>query len=57
MRTVRISHGFSAALDYLHGAAQHVTREPHGPVLSWLAAVESEMYTNAGNATAALSAV
>ena len=50
-------HGFTAALDYLHGAAQHVTREPHGPVASWLAAVESEMHTNAGNPTGALSAV
>src|SRR6266540_5936192 len=50
-------YGFGAALDYLHGAAQHLTREPHGPVASWLAAVESEMYTNTGNATAALTAV
>jgi transcriptional regulator with XRE-family HTH domain len=50
-------YGFTAALDYLHGAAQHVTRDPHGPVASWLAAVESEMHTNAGNPTAALSAV
>src|SRR6266540_3803979 len=39
-------YGFGAALDYLHGA-----------VASWLAAVESEMYTNAGNPTAALTAV
>ncbi len=50
-------HGFAASLDYLHGAAQHVTRDPHGPMASWLAAVESEMYTNAGNPTAALTAV
>lgn len=50
-------HGFHAALDYLHGAAKHVEREPHGAVSSWLSAVESEMHTNAGNHTAALHAV
>jgi transcriptional regulator with XRE-family HTH domain len=50
-------HGFTAALDYLHGARKHTMREPHGPVSSWLAAVESEMYTNAGNPTAALDAI
>jgi len=50
-------YGFAAALDYVHGAAHHVAREPHGPVASWLAAVESEMYTNTGNPTAALTAV
>jgi transcriptional regulator with XRE-family HTH domain len=50
-------HGFSAALDYLRGAAHHVTKQPHGPVASWLAAIESEMQTNAGSAAAALAAV
>jgi len=50
-------YGFVASLDYLHGAAQHVTREPHGPMASWLAALESEMHTNAGNPTGALTAI
>ena len=50
-------HSFTAALDYLRGAAHHVTKQPHGPVASWLAAVESEMHTNAGSTTAALAAV
>jgi transcriptional regulator with XRE-family HTH domain len=50
-------HGFSSALDYLRGAAHHVTKSPHGPVASWLAAVESEMHTNAGSPAAALAAV
>jgi hypothetical protein len=50
-------HGFSASLDYLRGAAHHTTKHPHGPVASWLAAVESEMHTNACSPTAALAAV
>lgn len=51
-------HGFAAALDYLHGADQQLRRgQPCGPVMSWLAAVESEMHTNAGNPTAALQAL
>jgi transcriptional regulator with XRE-family HTH domain len=50
-------YGFTAALDYLHGAGQHLKSEPHGPMESWLAAVESEMHTNAGNTTAALHAL
>ncbi len=50
-------HGFTAALDYLHGAATHLKPQPHGPITSWLAAVESEMHTNAGNPTAALHAL
>jgi Integrase core domain len=33
--------GFTAALDYLRGAEQHLTRHSHGPLSSWLAAVES----------------
>jgi transcriptional regulator with XRE-family HTH domain len=48
---------FGAALDYLRGAAHHVTKQPHGSVASWLAAVESEMHTNAGSPVAALAAV
>jgi transcriptional regulator with XRE-family HTH domain len=50
-------HGFTAALDYLHGAGQHLRSQPHGPITSWLAAVESEMHTNAGNPIAALHAL
>lgn len=50
-------HGLSAALDYLRGAAHHVTKQPHGPLGSWLAAVESEIQTNTGTAAAALAAV
>jgi transcriptional regulator with XRE-family HTH domain len=50
-------HGFTAALDYLHGADEHLRSEPCQPIASWLAAVESEMHTNAGNPTAALRAV
>lgn len=50
-------HGFTAALDYLRGAAHHVTKHPHGPVRSWLAAIESEMQTNAHEHTAALAAI
>ncbi|MGH3628606.1 MAG: helix-turn-helix transcriptional regulator [Sciscionella sp.] len=49
--------GFTAALDYLHGADQHLRGQSCGPVTSWLAAVESEMHTNAGNPTAALHAL
>jgi transcriptional regulator with XRE-family HTH domain len=47
-------HGFTAALDYLHGAHDQLKYQPCGPIASWLAAVESEMHTNAGNPTAAL---
>jgi transcriptional regulator with XRE-family HTH domain len=50
-------HVFTATLDYLRGAAHHVSKHPHGPVASWLAAVESEMHTNAGSHTAALGAI
>jgi transcriptional regulator with XRE-family HTH domain len=46
--------GFTAALDYLHGASEQLKSHPYGPIASWLAAVESEMHTNAGNPTAAL---
>jgi hypothetical protein len=48
---------YEAALDYLRGAAVHVERQPHGPVSSWLAAIESEMHTNAGATGRALAAV
>jgi transcriptional regulator with XRE-family HTH domain len=47
-------HGFTAALDYLHGAGEQLRSQPCGPIASWLAAVESEMHTNANNPTAAL---
>lgn len=50
-------HGFTAALDYLGGATHHVAKHPHGPVSSWLAAIESEMHTNAGSHPAALAAI
>ena len=50
-------HSYSAALDYMRGAAHHVSKQPHGPVASWLAAVESELHTNAGSPDAALAAV
>ena len=50
-------HGFHAALDYLRAAASHLGKHPHSPMASWLAAVESELHTNAGNTNAALAAV
>lgn len=50
-------HGFTAALDYLHGAGEQLRSRPCGPIASWLAAVESEMHTNAGNPTIALHAL
>jgi transcriptional regulator with XRE-family HTH domain/tetratricopeptide (TPR) repeat protein len=50
-------HSYTAALDYMRGAAHHVSKQPHGPVASWLAAVESELHTNAGSPDAALGAV
>lgn len=50
-------NGFSAALDYLHGASDHLRSQPCSPIASWLAAVESEMHTNAGNPTTALHAI
>ncbi|MCF7547414.1 helix-turn-helix transcriptional regulator [Pseudonocardia sp. WMMC193] len=48
---------YRAALDYLRGAATHIAQQPHGPVSSWLAAVESEMHTNAGAEGAAMAAI
>lgn len=50
-------HGFTAALDYLHGAGEQLRLQSCAPIASWLAAVESEMHTNAGNSTAALHAI
>lgn len=50
-------HSYTAALDYMRGAAHHVSKQPHGPVASWLAAVESELHTNAGSPDAALGAI
>lgn len=50
-------HGYTAALDYLRGAASYLSKQPHGLVASWLAAIESEMHTNAGSSTAALTAI
>ncbi len=50
-------HGFTAALDYLHSAGEQLRSQPCGLIVSWLAAVESEMHTNAGNPTAALHAL
>ena len=49
-------HSYSAARDYLHGAARQVTRSPHAGIEAWLAAVESEMLTNAGSERLALEA-
>jgi len=50
-------HGFAAAGDYLRGATQQLQRCPHGLLASWLAAVESELHTNAGSHSAALGAI
>lgn len=50
-------YGFVAALDYLRGAEQHLARDAHGPLSSWLAAIESEMHTKAGSRSAALAAI
>jgi ATP/maltotriose-dependent transcriptional regulator MalT len=49
--------GLSAALDYLHGAEGSVSKFPHSPLASWLAAVEAEIQTNAGHHGAALAAI
>jgi tetratricopeptide (TPR) repeat protein len=48
---------FTAALDYLRAAAQHVAKRPDSRVASWLYAVESEIQTNAGAHAAALAAI
>jgi transcriptional regulator with XRE-family HTH domain len=49
--------GFASALDYLRGAASHVSKRPDGRVASWVHAVESEIQTNAGANTAALVSI
>jgi len=49
--------GYGAALDYLRGAARQAGKHPDGRVTSWLAAVESEIQTNAGSHADALAAV
>jgi len=50
-------HGFTAAVDYLRGANHQLRRRPHRQLSSWLAAVESELHTNAGLHPAALAAI
>jgi hypothetical protein len=49
-------HSFSAAQDYLRGAGRQLDAMPHQGVAAWLAAVESEVLTNAGTARLALAA-
>ena len=48
---------FGAGLDYLRGAVHHAEQRRHGPVLSWLHAVESELQANAGNKPGAQAAI
>jgi transcriptional regulator with XRE-family HTH domain len=48
---------FGSGLDYLRGAVHHAEQRPHGPVLSWLHAVESELHANAGNQPDAQAAI
>lgn len=50
-------HSYSAAVDYLQGANRQLQRRPHSQLSSWLAAVESEIHTNAGAHPQALAAV
>jgi tetratricopeptide (TPR) repeat protein len=47
----------TTALSYLRGAQDHLDKRPHGPLSSWLAAVESEIHRNAGSYAAALTAI
>jgi transcriptional regulator with XRE-family HTH domain/tetratricopeptide (TPR) repeat protein len=49
--------GMSAALDYLDGAKAQIDRDPHGPLASWVYAIESEFHSHVGNHGAALRAV
>lgn len=49
--------GMSAALDYLDGAKRQIDRDPHGPLASWVFAIESEFHSHVGNHGAALRAV
>lgn len=48
---------FTAAEDYLRGAAAQMKPRQHAGVTSWLSAVAAEMHTNAGDHDAALRAV
>lgn len=50
-------YSMSAALQYLDGAKSQVERNPHGPLISWVHAVESEFHSHVGNHAAALRAV
>jgi ATP/maltotriose-dependent transcriptional regulator MalT len=50
-------HGYSAALQYLHAAADHVAKRPDNRVASWLSGIESEIQTKTGAHTAALTAI
>lgn len=47
----------SSALQYLDGAKAQIERDPHGPLNSWVYAVESEFYSHAGDHKAALRAI
>lgn len=47
----------TSALDYLEGAKKHVDRDPHGPLKSWVHAIESEFYTTTGDHDSALRSV
>ncbi|HZM08740.1 MAG TPA: hypothetical protein VFC15_00850 [Candidatus Limnocylindrales bacterium] len=49
--------GYQAALDYVAGANMHVSKRPYRLMSSWLAAVESELHTNAGSISAAQGAI
>lgn len=49
-------HSYSAAQDYMRGANRQLDRLPHPGVKAWLAAVESEILTNAGSSRLALQA-
>jgi len=49
--------GYQADLDYVVGANMHVSKRPDRLMSSWLAAVESELHTNAGSISAAQGAI
>lgn len=50
-------HAVSPALDYLQAAQHHLDQRSHGGLRSWLAAVESEIHSNAGHHDEALGAI
>jgi transcriptional regulator with XRE-family HTH domain len=50
-------HRYTAARDYLTGAAAQLHRRPHALMTSWLSAVEAEMAANAGDERASLTAI